>query len=220
MLTLFHAPLTRSTRVRWLLEELDVPYALHTIDFFSDERSTPEFRALSPLGRLPVIQDGDFALFESGAIVEYVLEEYGEGRFQPGKTPKERAPMLQWIHWGEGTILPAVDKILEHAMIRPPEKRIAEVAQEGRVQTGECLDALEAQLASAKEKGDFVLGDLCGADFVLFYPIWFADLLGETDNRPNLKAYYDAFMARPKFQAAMADSFEAVQLFADQIPKN
>ena len=219
MLTLFHAPLTRSTRVRWLLEELDVPHAIHAIDFFSDERSSPEFRALSPQGRLPVIQDGDFVLLESGAIVEYLLEEYGDGRFQPGTTPKERAPMLQWIHWGEGTILPAMDKILEHAIVRPPEKRLAEVAEEGRAQTGECLDMLEAQLAKTKDQGGYVLGELSGADFVLFYGVWFSALLGETDNRPNLQAYYDRFMARPKFQAAMADSFEAVQAFADMIPK-
>ncbi len=219
MLTLFHAPLTRSTRVRWLLEELDVPHAIHTIDFFSDERSKPEFRALSPLGRLPVIQDGDFVLFESGAIVEYVLEEYGDGRFQPGASPKEKAPMLQWIHWGEGTILPAMDKILEHAVIRPPEKRIAEVAEEGFVQTGECLDMLEVQLAKTKDQGGYILGDLTGADFVVFYGVWFSALLGETDKRPHLQAYYDAIMARPKFQAAMADSFEAVQAFADMLPK-
>ncbi len=218
MLTLFHAPLTRSTRVRWLLEELDVPHDLRTIDFFSDERSTPEFRALSPLGRLPVIQDGDFVLFESGAIVEYLLEEHGSGRFQPGSSPKERAPMLQWIHWGESTILPAMDKILEHAIVRPPDQRVASVAEEGRVQTGECLDVLETQLAKTKEKGGYLLGELTGADFVMFYGVWFSELLGETDNRPNLKAYYDTFMARPKFQKAMADSFEAVQAFADMIP--
>ncbi len=219
MLTLFHAPLTRSTRVRWLLEELDVPHALHTIDFFSDERSKPEFRALSPLGRLPVIQDGDLVLFESGAIIEYVLEQYGDGRFQPGPSAKDRAPMLQWLHWSEGTILPAMDKILEHAIVRPPEQRVAEVAEEGRVQTGECLDALEAQLDKTKESGGYVLGELSGADFGLFYPVWFAALLGEADSRPQVQRYYDTFMARPKFQAAMADSFEAVQAFADMIPK-
>ena len=219
MLTLYHAPLTRSTRVRWLLEELDVPHTIHAIDFFSDERSKPEFRALSPQGRLPVIQDDDFVLFESGAIVEYLLDEYGNGQFQPGSSAKERAPMLQWMHWGEATLLPPMDKILEHGIIRPPEKRIAEVADEGRAQTAECLEALEAQLAKTKEKGPFILGELTGADFVTFYGIWFAEILGELENSPNIKAYFEAFMARPKFQAAMADSFEAVQVFADMIPK-
>ena len=81
MLRLYHAPRTRSVRVLWLLEELGLPHELVTVPFKAP--SSEFFVQETPLGKIPTLEDGDVVLCESGAIVEYILERYGEGRLAP-----------------------------------------------------------------------------------------------------------------------------------------
>ena len=83
MLKIFHVPGTRSFRPIWLCYELDLSVDVEPIDFSSSFRDSNEWRAISPAGKVPAMIDGDLRMFESGAIVDYILERYGEGRLQP-----------------------------------------------------------------------------------------------------------------------------------------
>src|SRR5262245_58438734 len=100
MIKLYFAPRTRSVRVRWLLEELGIPHDLERVEFIDP---TKPFAQRTPLGKFPVIEDGDVTLCESGAIIEYILERYGNGRLAPAIGSPLRGEFLQWMHFAEGT---------------------------------------------------------------------------------------------------------------------
>ena len=79
MLKIYHVKGTRAVRVIWLCEELKVPYEVQVIDFSPDYRNSPEWRSISPTGKVPAMTDGDLTMFESGAMADYVYEKYGNG---------------------------------------------------------------------------------------------------------------------------------------------
>ena len=104
MIKLYFAPRTRSLRILWLLEELGLPYELKRIEF---ERTSDRFFVQkTPTGKLPTLEDGDVLMCESGAIVQHLLERYGEGRLAPAPGAPERARFLQWLHFAESTAFP------------------------------------------------------------------------------------------------------------------
>ena len=89
MLKIYHASMTRSLRVIWLCEELGLPIEVEPISFHPDFRFSEEWLARNPVGKVPVLEDGDFSMFESGAMVQYVLDRYGDGRLQPWQQQQE-----------------------------------------------------------------------------------------------------------------------------------
>lgn len=100
MLRLYFAPLTRSIRIKWLLEELGLEHEIVPRQF---DRAADYAGQATPSGRYPVLYDGDTMLSESGAIVQYILEKYGNGRLQPAIGSPERATYLYWFHYSEAT---------------------------------------------------------------------------------------------------------------------
>jgi len=94
VLKLYHAPRTRSIRIRWLLEELQLPHELERVEF-RPQKTT--FAQATPFGRFPVLVDGEVVIGESGAILEYILEQYGAGRLAPGVAAPQRGEFLQWV---------------------------------------------------------------------------------------------------------------------------
>jgi glutathione S-transferase len=96
MLKIYHVRGTRSVRPIWLCHELELRCAIEPIDFSEAYRSTPAWRAISPAGKVPAMTDGDLTMFESGAIVDYILERYGNGRLRPSPGTKESAMHRQW----------------------------------------------------------------------------------------------------------------------------
>jgi glutathione S-transferase len=115
MLKLYFAPRTRAIRVRWLLEELGLPHELKRVPF---QIPTRTFEQQTPLGKLPVIEDGETVICESGAIVEYILERYGEGRLAPPIGAPRRGEFLQWVHFAESTAFAPVGVIVWHALYK------------------------------------------------------------------------------------------------------
>lgn len=113
MLTLHHLNNSRSQRVLWLLEELGVEY---TIERYERNKHTslapPELLAVHPLGKSPVITDGDVTVAESGAIIEYLVETYGNGRLIPAAGTPERRQYTYWLHYAEGTFMPYMVMLL------------------------------------------------------------------------------------------------------------
>jgi glutathione S-transferase len=105
MITVYHLEHSRSQRILWLLEELGVPYEVQRFARDPSGRAPQAYRALHPIGKSPLIRDGDLVLAESGAIVEYLLERHGGGRLQAPPGDPLRARYLHWFHFAEGTAM-------------------------------------------------------------------------------------------------------------------
>ena len=106
MLTVHHLNNSRSQRVLWLLEELGVSYEIVRYQRQPDMRAPAELRAIHPLGKSPVITDRGSTIAESGAIIEYILDSYGEGRLIPPPKTSERLRYTYWLHYAEGSAMP------------------------------------------------------------------------------------------------------------------
>ena len=136
MLTVHHLNNSRSQRVLWLLEELGVPYEIVRYQRQPDMRAPAELRAVHPLGKSPVITDNGNTIAESGAIAEYLIDTYGEGRLiPPAKTP-ERLRYTYWLHYAEGSAMsPLLLKLLftlmpkrAPALLRPLVRKVCNQA--------------------------------------------------------------------------------------------
>ncbi|KAF9069458.1 thioredoxin-like protein [Rhodocollybia butyracea] len=106
MLTVHHLNDSRSQRILWLLEELEVPYEIKKYQRLPTLLAPPELLAVNPLGKAPVIVDGEVNLAESGAIIEYIMRKYGKGKLQPAEGTQAAIDDLYYLHYSEGTIMP------------------------------------------------------------------------------------------------------------------
>ena len=200
MITLYFAPRTRAVRVRWLLEELGLPYALRRVDFVPP--SGGFFAQATPSGKLPVVEDGDVTIGESGAIVEWVLERYGDGRLAPPIGSPARAAYLHWLHFAEGTLSVPLSTILWHAVYKGDAAELPTVMADARERAHRTLMVVEEALAGRTH----LVGEFSAADIMVGFTVAAARALGVVDARhPNLEAYLGRLEARPAFQRASAD---------------
>ena len=208
MITIYHVPRTRSARVIWLCEELCLPYEVVPVDFSPEYRKSPEWRRLNPIGKVPALTDVNaegnrFTMIESGAMVHYILERYGEGRLQPSPGTPESALFLQWSWFAEASLARPLGDMVHHRILKPEPERIPAVVEDGQARAEICLDAVEAAL----DDRDYLLGDgLTAADIMMGYSLALAQRLGVLDERyPNVVAYMGRLESRPGFQIAFAD---------------
>ncbi|SDC07623.1 glutathione S-transferase family protein [Ruegeria marina] len=198
---LYFAPNTRAVRIAWLLEELGLGYDLERFTFGDPAMRSPEYRLVHPLGRVPVLVDGDVTIFESGAIVEYVLARYGQGSLHPETTSREFPNYLQWLHFCEGMLMPPVNTIIVETVLLPPERR-------NEVNVKRAVKLLNQLLAAVDERlqgRDYLAGDFSGADIMTGHAvITSARLGGDFSDKPNLQPYADRLLARPALQKAMS----------------
>ena len=214
-LKLYYAAATRSTRPRWLLEELGVPYEVKR---YARDATTmlapPELRAVHPLGKSPVVTDGDATVAESGAIVEYLVDRYGNGRLAPPPDTPERARYLYWMHYAEGSAMPPLllklvfDRVETAPMpffVKPVAKQIAARAKSSFIepQIKLHLDWMESELGKSAW---FAGNEFSAADVQMSFPIEAASaragLAGS--GRPKLAAFLERIHARPAYQRALA----------------
>ena len=200
MLTIHTSGMTRGVRVIWLCEELGLDLNVHTIDFSAAYRSSPEWRAMNPVGKVPALTDGDVTMFESGAMVQYILDRYGDGRLQPAAGSPEAALYQQWCWFSEATFARPIGDLIHHTKLRPEPDRIAAVVPDAIDRATVCLDALEAQLAGR----DWLLDELSGADVMMGYTL----MLGQAAELPmahatNTLAYLARLKARPACERAL-----------------
>jgi len=200
LIKLYFAPRTRSVRVLWLLEELGLPYELARVDFLPPAKKF--FAQQTPLGKLPTIEDGDIVMSESGAIVEYILERYGEGRLAPPVGSQERARFLQWIHFSEGTAFPPLGIIVWLTLYRDDANRHAALVEDARNRAAMGLEFLEHELG----RNTYLIGDeFSAADIMVAFTLVAARVLGVLDERFSaLNAYIARLEKRPAFQKAVA----------------
>ncbi|MDK3018266.1 glutathione S-transferase family protein [Pseudodonghicola flavimaris] len=197
---LYYAQNTRAVRVAWLLEELGLDYDLEKLELGSPEMRTPEFRKIHPMGRVPVLEDGDIRIFESGAIIQYVLALYGNGRLQPAVRTAEFAQYLQWFHYCEGMIMPPINTLVVETILLPPERRTELNVKRASKLLHQMLTAVEAHM----EGRDFIAGEFSAADIMTGHSVTVSrDMLGiDFGDLPNLSGYADRLLARPALQKA------------------
>ncbi len=200
MIKLHFAPLTRSIRVRWLLEELDVPYELVTTEYNRD--GSKGFAQNTPSGNYPFIEDGDVALSESGAIVQYVLERYGNGRLEPLIGSKARAPYLFWFHFAEGTAANSINTTVWLTVYRQDADRHQEIISAVR----ESANTVFAKVEAALSGQPFIAGsELTGADIMMGFTLGSAKWLQMlTDAHPRTLDYVERLFARPALQKSLS----------------
>ena len=200
MLKLHFAPNSRAGRILWLLEELDLPYELNRMDFHPKDLKSDEHRARHPLGRVPVLDDGDVSIYESGAIVEYVLERHKNGGLKPPVNAPEFPAYLQWFHYCEGMVMPPVNTIVVQTVLLPPERRDENALAQAKRLLTRSLIPVDETLAGK----EYLIGDFSAADIMLGHACFMSNRLGcVPDEMTNLKAYVERIAARPAFQKAI-----------------
>lgn len=210
MLTVHHLNNSRSQRVLWMLEEIGVEYELK--HYQRDPRTMfapPELRTIHPLGKAPVVTDGELTLAESGAIIEYLADRYGEGRFlpPPGASP-ERVRYNYWMHYAEGSAMPPlllklVARRLESAKMPFFAKPIAQTMQSSFIdpQLRLHFGYIEAELA----KSPWFAGDaFSAADVQMSFPLETGGQRAGAKNLPHIRAFLERIHAKPAYQRALA----------------
>ena len=196
---IYHAPNTRSVRIVWLFEELGLPYELERFRLGDAAMRTPEYLAVHPLGRVPVLEDGAVRIFESGAIVEYVLARYADGRLAPDTTSPEFPTYLQWLHYAEGILMPPVNTIVVETQFLPEERRNPVNVERAMRLLSRMLGAVERGL----EGRTYLAGSFSGADIMSGHACIVAARLGaDMTGKPNLAAYIERLQARPALKKA------------------
>ena len=211
MITVHHLNNSRSQRILWLLEELGVPYEVKRYERDAKTMlAPPELHAVHPLGKSPVVTDGDKTIAETGAIVEYLLGTYGEGRLVPAAGTPEHLRYVYWLHFAEGSAMPPLVMTLVFGaiparvpfFIRPIAKMISETVQKSflRPNIEAQLKLMEAELA----KGGWFAGDaFTAADVMMSFPVEAAATRGGLGGSPKLKEWVARIHARPAYQAAL-----------------
>ncbi|HEY7776805.1 MAG TPA: glutathione S-transferase [Kineobactrum sp.] len=199
MLVVHHLNNSRSQRVLWLLEELELPYEIKRYQRDAETSlAPPELEAVHPLGKSPVLGDGTRTVIESGAIIDYVLRHHGAGRLLPTTGSDEHEDYLQWLHYAEGSAM--LPLMLKMYTARLPD---AGAALQPRI-TDE-LNLHLGYLNQALEGVDWFVGNtFSGADIQLSFVAEIAPLLHTLEPFPNLAAFRDRIHARPAYKLALA----------------
>jgi glutathione S-transferase len=213
MIVVHHLNNSRSQRILWLLEELGLAYEVRR--YQRDAKTMlapPELRAVHPLGKSPVISDGEVTLAESGAIVEYLASRYGSANLVPEEKTPERLRYLYWMHFAEGTAMPPLllklifDRVESGPMpffVRPIARGIAQKVKAAMVLPNlqRQLDFMEAELGT---RAWFAGPAFSAADIQMSFPLEAAAVRGGLDEkRPNLWAFLQRIHARPAYQRAL-----------------
>jgi glutathione S-transferase len=181
----------------WLCYELGLEIEVTPIDFAPAFRNSAEWRAISPAGKVPALTDGALTMFESGAMADYILDRYGEGRLRPPAGTAARALHQQWCWFSEATLARPLGIV--GLMRRRPEELPAAAAEGAR----ECVGVVDAALTGA----DFLLGaELTGGDVMMGYSLALLETLQlvERERHPRASDYLERLKARDAYRRAMS----------------
>jgi glutathione S-transferase len=213
MITVHHLNNSRSQRVLWLLEELELPYEIKRYE--RDPKTMlapPSLRKVHPLGKSPVITDGEMTVAESGAIVEYLVDRYGNGRLRPALGTPEHLRYTYWLHYAEGSAMPpqvlnlvfdTIDKTPMPFFVRPIARSITKRVKSSFInpQITLHLDYMEAEIGKSTW---FAGNEFTAADIQISFPLEVAVAQGNLSaSRPKLVAFLKSIHARPAYQHAL-----------------
>ena len=200
MIVVHHLNNSRSQRVLWLLEELDIEYEVKRYERDAKTMLAPtSLRQVHPLGKSPMITDADLTIAESGAIVEYLVRRYGNGRLiLPPGTP-ERLRYTYWLHYAEGSAMPPLllRFIFDHFGIGDSEAMTAFIAPQIKLH----FDYIEGEI---RKSTWFVGEEFTAADIQMSFPLEMLTALPEQlDSRPSIKEFIERIQARPAYNRAI-----------------
>lgn len=211
MITVHHLNDSRSQRVLWLLEELGV---LYEVKRYERDKTTmlapPELKAIHPLGKSPVISDQGHTIAETGAIIEYLIERYGNGRLIPPQGSNERLRYTYWLHYAEGSAMtPLLLRLIftrlpdnAPALLRGLVKSISTKANarlaDPQIRTH--LDYWDSELSKAEW---FAGPEFTAADIMMSFPLEAAAARAGAKSKPMVKAFLDRIHARRAYQEAL-----------------
>ena len=203
MIEVHHLNESRSRRITWLLEELGLDYTVHAYQRNPKTRlAPPELEKIHPLGKAPVIRDGDEVIFESGAIIEYLERKYGHGRLAPAADSRDYNRYLQFLHYAEGSaMLPLMLKLYTSRLgdgAAPLQPRIESEMQRH-------LGFLNSELGG---RDYFIGSELTGADVQLSFAVQMAVKFCGEEAYPNLTAFVQRIEAREAYRRAIEKSGE------------
>jgi glutathione S-transferase len=198
VIRIYHVRGTRSVRPIWLCYELDLPIEISPIDFSPAYRDSPEWRAISPAGKVPAMTDGGMTMFESGAMVDYILERYGNGRLRPPPGTPDSAIHHQWCWFSEATLSRPLGL---YRMLRADAGDSASLAAEAEQKARTCLEVVDR----AVSERSFLMGsEFSAADVMMGYSLHLvagAKLLDE--KYPHAEAYLARLRTRDACIRAM-----------------
>ncbi len=198
MLTLHHLNDSRSQRILWLLEELAVPYDMKRYQRDAQTRlAPPELKTVHPLGKSPIITDGEIRIAESGAIVDYVIRRYGKGAMMPAPGSTEYEAYNEWLHYSEGSaMLPLMLNLYVGRLKEAGSPLHPRIDSEIANHLGYVDDALQGR--------EFFVGNaLTGADIQMSFVGEMAKVFDKLGPYPNLSAWLSRMHARPAFQRSV-----------------
>ena len=200
MLKVHFAPNSRAGRIIWLMEELELEYEVNVMPFSKEGLKSDEHRARHALGRVPVLEDGEVMIFESGAIIEYVLTRHKEGGLKPKAESPEFPYYLQWFHYCEGMVMPPMNQIVVQTILLPPERIDENVLKQAKNLLTKSLMMVNANLADK----EYLIGDFSAADLMLGHACYMSNRMGcVTDEMQHIKDYVARISARPAFKKAI-----------------
>ena len=213
MITVHHLNNSRSQRILWLLEELGLTYEVKRYERDkSSMRAPASLRAVHPLGRSPVITDGEVTVAESGAIIEYLLERYGNGRLVPASATPARLRFTYWLHFAEGSAMtPLLLKLVFNRVetgpmpffVRPIAKKISATVKNSFIEPEikQQLSYLEAEIT---QTGWFAGDEFTAADIQMSFPLEISASRGGLNAaQPKLMDFLQRIHARPAYQRAL-----------------
>ena len=192
------APGTRATRVRWMLEELGLPYEREVLDFGKGDMRTPSYLERHPHGKVPALEIDGTRLIESAAMCMHLCDMHPEQGLAPAVGTPERARWYQWIVYAISTLDEALIPRIFHTALLPEERRDPKI-----VERADATWAIAAPfLSNALAGQDHLLGEtFSAADVVIGYDVALAGRQGLLEAHPTLAAYLERLAARPAFQA-------------------
>lgn len=213
MIVVHHLNNSRSQRVLWLLEEMGVPYEVKRYERDGATMlAPPELRAIHPLGKSPVIQDGDILVAETGAIVEYLLDSYADHGLKPSSGTPEGRRFTYWLHYAEGSAMtPLLLKLIFGALpgrspglVRPVVRAISAKAQKGFIDPQ--IASHTAYWETELGRSAWFAGDrFSAADIMMSFPVEAgASRAPYGADKPRLKAFLATIHARAAYQRALA----------------
>lgn len=213
MILVHHLNNSRSQRILWLLEELGLDYEIRRYQRDPATMLAPaSLKAVHPLGKSPVITDGDLTLAESGAIIEYLVERYGNGRLVPKAGTPEKLRYTYWMHFAEGSAMPPLllklvfGRMAKADMpffVKPIVRAVSRRVIESFIQPNidRILDYMEAELGKSPW---FAGGEFTAADIQVCFPLEAAAARGGLDkSRPKLMAFLERVHSRPAYKRAI-----------------
>ena len=201
MITVYHLERSRSERVVWLMEELGLDYELKVFPREPNGAAPPPFKEAHPIGKAPVLRDGDTVLAESGAIVDYIVHRRAQGRLALPPADPAYARYIYWLHFAEGSLMSLM--LIALVLSRIPEAGASPVTGRIRERMKQMLTFVDSELGTGPW---FAGAEFTAADVMMVFPFTTMRLFLDYDLAPypNILAYLQRVEARPAYRKAMA----------------